>query len=120
LKKGEPEMAVLGETCVRCGKKLTKETFSGVPTCESCDELLEASLKAKGEASRQCPIHSIAMTKEIVCNIVVDRCPTCNGVWLDGGELDLLKQAIKAGMSDDFARMMLLAWPEGEEQSRGV
>ncbi len=113
-------MAVLGETCVRCGKELTKESYSGVPTCESCDELLAASLKAKGEDSRYCPIHATAMAKEIVCNIVVDRCPTCNGVWLDGGELDLLKQAIKAGMSDDFARMMLLAWPEGEGPSTGV
>jgi len=79
-----------------------------VPTCESCEELLAASLVAKGEAARQCPLDSTAMTKEIVCSIVIDRCPSCNGVWLDGGELDLLKQAIKAGMSDDFARVMLL------------
>lgn len=113
-------MTVLGETCVRCGMKLTNGPTAGVPTCESCEGLLVASLKAKGEDSRQCPIHSAMMTKEIVCNIVVDRCPTCNGVWLDGGELDLLKQAIKAGMSDDFARVMLLAWPEGEGQSSEV
>lgn len=101
-------MAEFGEICVRCGKNPAKRSSAGVPTCESCEELLAASLVAKGEAARQCPLHSIAMTKEIVCNIVIDRCPSCNGVWLDGGELDLLKQAIKAGMPDDFARVMLL------------
>lgn len=101
-------MAEVGEICVRCGKNRTIRSSGGVPTCESCEELLRASLQAKGEAARQCPVHSISMTKEIVCNIVIDRCPSCSGVWLDGGELDLLKQAIKAGMSDDFARVMLL------------
>ena len=94
--------------CVRCGQNPAKRSSAGVPTCESCEELLAASLVAKGEAVRRCPLHSTAMTKEIVCNIVIDRCPSCNGVWLDGGELDLLKQAIKAGMSADFARVMLL------------
>lgn len=101
-------MAELGKTCVRCGKNRANRSTAGVPTCESCEELLQASVKAKGETARQCPLHSTSMTKEIVCNIVIDRCPSCNGVWLDGGELDLLKQAIKAGMSDDFARVMLL------------
>jgi hypothetical protein len=101
-------MTELVETCVRCGVKPAKGSSAGVPTCESCEELLAASLVAKGEAARQCPLDSMAMTKEIVCNIVIDRCPSCGGVWLDGGELDLLKQAIKTGMSDDFARVMLL------------
>lgn len=50
------------------------------------------------------------MSKEIVLNIVIDRCPECHGIWLDGGELDLLKKAIKGGMPDDFARAMLLPW----------
>ncbi|UCF19023.1 MAG: zf-TFIIB domain-containing protein [Gemmatimonadota bacterium] len=96
--------------CVRCGKEPAKRAESGVPTCDNCERLLQASLKAKSEESRNCPVHSTEMTKEIVLNIVVDRCPSCQGIWLDGGELDLLKKAIKAGMSDDFARAMLLPW----------
>jgi len=98
------------EMCVRCGKEPAKRADSGVPTCENCERLLEASSQAKSENVRNCPIHSVGMTKEIVLNIVVDRCPSCNGIWLDGGELDLLKTAIKAGMPDDFARAMLLPW----------
>ncbi len=103
-------MAIFGETCVRCGKQRTKREYAGVPTCENCQKLLVASLEAMAENARQCPVHATEMTKEIVLNIVVDRCPTCEGIWLDGGELDLLKQAIKAGMPDDFARAMLLPW----------
>lgn len=99
-----------GEICVRCGKEPAKRSDSGVPTCENCEKLLEASLQARSEDARDCPVHSVEMTKEIVLNIVVDRCPTCQGIWLDGGELDLLKKAIKAGMPDDFARAMLLPW----------
>lgn len=103
-------MASAGEMCVRCGEDRADKSYEGVPTCTNCEELLKASLTAKAEEARECPIHSVAMTKEIVLNIVIDRCPSCQGVWLDGGELDLLKRAIKAGMPDDFARAMLLPW----------
>lgn len=103
-------MTASGEICVRCGKEPASRSNSGVPTCENCEELLQASLQAKSEEARKCPAHSLEMTKEIVLNIVVDRCPSCGGIWLDGGELDLLKKAIKAGMADDFARAMLLPW----------
>lgn len=103
-------MAQTVETCVRCGKEPAKRADSGVPTCDNCERLLQASLEARSEVARNCPVHSSEMTKEIVLNIVVDRCPTCQGVWLDGGELELLKKAIRAGMPDDFARAMLLPW----------
>ena len=36
------------------------------------------------------------MLKEIAHMIVVDRCPTCQGVWLDGGELERLKGGVEA------------------------
>jgi Zn-finger nucleic acid-binding protein len=42
------------------------------------------------------------MTKSIVLNIVIDKCPSCHGAWLDGRELDLLKKAIEDGASGDF------------------
>ena len=28
--------------------------------------------------------------------IVIDKCPQCNGVWLDGGELDKLTGDLRA------------------------
>ena len=48
-------------------------------------------VQASGETDRLCPVDKVKMTKEIAHMIVVDRCPTCSGVWLDGGELERLK-----------------------------
>jgi Zn-finger nucleic acid-binding protein len=34
------------------------------------------------------------MSTSIAHMIVIDRCPMCRGVWLDGGELDHLNDHI--------------------------
>jgi Zn-finger nucleic acid-binding protein len=47
------------------------------------------------------------MTKEIVLNLVLDRCPACGGVWLDGGELELLREGLERGMAADFAHAIV-------------
>jgi len=49
--------------------------------------LVEASSK---EGSRECPVDGTEMSKSIAHMVVIDRCPKCGGVWLDGGELDKL------------------------------
>ena len=38
---------------------------------------------------------------------IVDRCPECRGVWLDGGELELLREGLERGMAADFARAIV-------------
>jgi len=48
------------------------------------------------------------MVKDVVLNIVIDRCPTCRGVWLDGGELDLLRGAVAEGAAMDLARAIVI------------
>jgi hypothetical protein len=78
-----------GDKCVRCGKKRTRKTFEGLPTCAAC----ELAIRAEREQKRYCPVDGSNMTKQVVQNVIVDRCPFCGGVWLDGGELDLIKQA---------------------------
>jgi Zn-finger nucleic acid-binding protein len=49
------------------------------------------------------------MAKEILLNLVVDRCPTCHGVWLDGGELEQMRGAIEEGLSKVLLRGMSYA-----------
>jgi hypothetical protein len=100
-------MSLLGEKCVRCGKQRTRKEFAGVPTCEECQRALELKLAASKEAPHPCPIDQTAMRKEVVSNIVVDRCPTCSGVWLDGGELELLRGAIADGVTERILRGVL-------------
>lgn len=99
-------MALLGEKCSRCGESRTKRVYEGIPTCEACEQLIEAKLKAARELQRVCPVDQATMEKEIILNIVIDRCPTCKGVWLDGGELDLMKRSIEAGLTTDLIRGM--------------
>jgi len=102
-------MGLFGEKCLRCGKKRTRKSLEGVPTCDGC----ELDLEAGREEKRLCPIDSAEMKKEVVCNVILDRCETCGGVWLDGGELDVLKEAIESGADGDFATGMVLGMAIG-------
>jgi len=36
------------------------------------------------------------MKKEIAHMIVIDRCPDCGGIWLDGGELAVIEGDLQA------------------------
>jgi hypothetical protein len=100
-------MALWGEKCVRCGDQRTRHTYEGLPTCEPCEERLLARIKADAETPRRCLLDGKVMTKEIVLNLVLDRCPACQGVWLDGGELELLREGLERGMAADFARAIV-------------
>ncbi|HET9983988.1 MAG TPA: zf-TFIIB domain-containing protein [Longimicrobiales bacterium] len=82
-------MGLFGEQCVRCGTKRIRREFEGLPTCTTC----ETEIRAEREEARPCPNDGEAMQKEIVLNVVIDRCPTCGGVWLDAGELNLIRMA---------------------------
>ena len=97
-------MALFGEKCARCGKKRTREEYQGRPTCKACQELLEKKLEASKETRQPCPVDGAAMEKEIVMSVIVDRCPSCNGVWLDGGELEQLESAVAADVTKQLIR----------------
>lgn len=99
-------MSLFGEKCERCGRKRTKRHIEGVPTCDQCEAELLAKRQATQESRQPCPVDGELMEKEIVLNLILDRCPHCDGVWLDGGELELLKRALAAGMREDFGRAM--------------
>ena len=97
-------MSLFGEKCARCGKKRTKQEYEGLPTCPPCRELLERKLEAAKEEVHRCPIDGERLAKEIVLSVIADRCPSCRGVWLDGGELEQLRGAITAGVTSELVR----------------
>ncbi len=101
-------MGLFGERCVRFNKKRTRRAFEGLPTCDEC----ELQLKAAREETRSCPIDSAHMIKEVLMNVILDRCPTCHGVWLDGGELDIMKNAVSEE-GGDFATGFLMGMVVG-------
>ncbi|MHC5064231.1 MAG: TFIIB-type zinc ribbon-containing protein [Planctomycetota bacterium] len=95
---------IFGEKCTRCGAKRTKKEFEGLPTCDKC----EMNIKVEREEKRPCPMCASTMEKHVVLNVIIDKCPTGHGAWLDAGELDLLKKAVSADSGGQFATGMVL------------
>jgi Zn-finger nucleic acid-binding protein len=50
-----------------------------------------AETKQYDKKSGPCPKCQKMMEEDVLKNVVIDRCPACQGVWLDGGELDKLE-----------------------------
>jgi hypothetical protein len=79
------------ELCVRCRRPTRYSTpgADGLPTCAACrDEL--GRPRARGLS---CPVDGKDLEPHRVSNVAIDRCPSCGGVWLDGGELELITRA---------------------------
>lgn len=83
-------MSLFGKKCARCGTR-TRQEKDGSPTCEACASEMQLLVDAKNEDTRPCPVDGESMKKEVAAMVVIDRCPKCSGVWLDGGELEKLK-----------------------------
>jgi hypothetical protein len=76
------------------------------------DAELIAKQRAKREAERaemerraslmKCPRDGTELTERELEGIKVDICSTCNGVWFDGGELDLLRKGTSGGAGRFF------------------
>ena len=84
------------EVCVHCRARTTWREFEGQPTCPEC----RISLLTGREGTRRCPVDGATLIKEPSHQILLDRCPECNGVWLDAGEIDDIKEA---AMTEGFA-----------------
>lgn len=68
--------------------------------------MIEAKIRAAKEQTRRCPLDGAEMAKEIVLSMVIDRCPSCRGVWLDGGELEEMRQTIESGLAQQLVQGM--------------
>ncbi len=65
------------------------------------DAELRKELRAKADAARaaqiaadrnKCPRDGTALLVRESHHVVIDYCPTCEGIWLDKGELEILAQ----------------------------
>lgn len=98
-------MALFGDKCTRCGRR-TRNRYEETPTCEACVKEIETRLVADREEKRLCPLDKESMEKEVVGGIVIDRCPSCKGVWLDGGELEQIRRSAELGAAKEVLRGM--------------
>ena len=80
------------ETCVHCHKNKTTREFENEPTCPTC----KIKILTEREPTRICPVDGATLLKEESHEIIIDRCPTCNGVWLDAGEIEAIKEAAQS------------------------
>ncbi|MDX1394632.1 MAG: zf-TFIIB domain-containing protein [Gemmatimonadota bacterium] len=85
---------------MRCGGELALAPH-GLPICASC----QAEIRASREQTRTCPVDNHPLSKEVVWNVVLDRCAECGGIWFDEGELRLLLHGREIeGFLEGFAK----------------
>ena len=59
----------------------------------------ERSMTERRQHWMKCPKCGADLREEEHHKVKVDVCPECQGVWLDAGELDLIRQMNKSGGS---------------------
>ena len=97
-------MSLIAPRCDRCGSR-TRHKEDNKPICEPRVEEKRLMVEASLEQLKRCPIDSAEMVKEAAHMLVIDRCPSCSGVWLDGGELER--------MSGDIQEAAIMAMARG-------
>jgi len=66
---------------------------AGQLACPACSTQLEPAAPAGGHP-------------------VVEHCPSCDGFWLDAGELEELRQLVMASDDDTLAQLVMLPTPK--------
>lgn len=84
-------------------KKAKEESYFDRKNREALKKLAK---KKEEETPRKSPITGEDMKQEVLNGIVIDRCPTSGGIWLDAGELEDL---IEAALSEDQEKRGVLA-----------
>jgi Zn-finger nucleic acid-binding protein len=86
--------------CDRCGGLWFDERELSRLLATAPDELQRLRSKESTTVSRtaaaRCPRDATALVRVLSASdrrVVVDRCPQCRGIWLDGGELASLLRA---------------------------
>lgn len=78
--------------------------FTGInKTKEVEEELLSEANRL--EKKRKCPDDKSLMIKEVINEIVIDKCPNCGGVFLDKNELDIIKR--RSGTTVDVTYLIV-------------
>jgi len=59
----------------------------------SVDRPASVAAQARAPASRHCPRCRVLLAEiPALGGVVADRCPTCGGIWLDGGEVRRVRE----------------------------
>jgi len=102
-----PNSALIVRECHQCGRP-TVFAQEPEPTavCAGC----AGEPAPQRDAARSCPIDDTPLAAEHRSGVTLDRCPSCDGVWLDAGELELVVQAarrVAEGRGDRVADLLV-------------
>jgi uncharacterized protein len=88
---------------------------AGFPGGQSLSNLLYSEKAEVTEAKRKCPVCGRKMDKIWLGKaprVLIDSCPSGDGLWFDGGELQqVIKQAIPRGNTRDIISFLGDAFP---------
>jgi hypothetical protein len=85
------------ETCHVCNdRKTRRRDEQDRPICGDCEYDLQVQAEMDAEQRLRCPVDGQAMEKKLVEGIIIDQCPGCNAVLLEGGELDELSDILSS------------------------
>lgn len=81
-----------------------EDEFFARQDAELLKEMREKQDKERSEQERQahwmkCPKCGADLKEETRDHVKVDACPQCGGMWLDAGEMDIVRLQQKAGGS---------------------
>jgi len=82
--------------CRECGRPTVFAKNAHTAVCAAC----AGQPIARRSPERNCPVDDTVMTPEWRSDVVVERCPSCRGMWLDEGELERIVAATRSAVSD--------------------
>jgi hypothetical protein len=81
---------LFGEKCIRCHKHFKFEELKpgpdGFSICASCAAELDYPKE------QLCPNDNNRLSRRFVGEFLVGTCYVCNGVWIDGGEIEKVRK----------------------------
>jgi len=93
---------IIIDICPQCyGIWLDKGELNKLLKDRNLSNYLTKHIGTKSRSPMICPRCAMTMDFEMAEGIEVDVCMTCGGIWLDAGELDLLKQKSAEGFEGD-------------------
>jgi len=110
---------ILIDICPKCeGVWLDAGELQKMLKDKKLSDYLTKKIGIKSESKLICPRCGGLMDIERAEDVEVDVCLTCNGVWLDSGELDDLKAKSKAGFEGDELEKAEERWEEMVKNNR--
>ncbi|UCE73059.1 MAG: zf-TFIIB domain-containing protein [Methanomassiliicoccales archaeon] len=124
VKMKQQEVEIFGpnitiDVCPKCqGTWLDYGELGKLLKDKKLTNYLTKEIGTQSKSELVCPRCGGLMDIERAEEIEVDVCLSCNGVWLDSGELDDLKSKSEEGFEGDFMEKAEEKWEERQKRNR--